>query len=176
MDQQKLRTLVFEKTGVKVDSNDPIFALVALNDAVLADTVERHIESINAATRELLAQARNPAAFHATPVSNAPFAPAPATPVRAIATETPPVLAPRDLRLLAASAGIAVLSALLVLGGQILFFTPAPAQVPAPVVRAPALTPEQTAAIERGEKLARAVERLDPKTRRLIDAEMQKNP
>ena len=35
MDQQKLRTLVFEKTGVKIDIDDPIFALVALNEAVV---------------------------------------------------------------------------------------------------------------------------------------------
>lgn len=32
MDQQKLRTLVFEKTGVKIDVDDPVFALVALNE------------------------------------------------------------------------------------------------------------------------------------------------
>jgi hypothetical protein len=182
MDQQKLRTLVFEKTGIKVDSDDPIFALVALNEAVLADTVERHVALIGAATQELLAQARaaghdgeRPAPGpHVPHVPHASFAPASAMPVKAIATQAPPVLVPRDLRLLAAAAGIAVLSALLVLGGQVLFFAPAPAAVPAPVVRAPALTPEQAAAIERGDKLARALEKLDPKSRKVIETEMQK--
>ena len=41
IDQQKLRSLVFDKTGVKIDIDDPIFALVALNEAVLAEAVER---------------------------------------------------------------------------------------------------------------------------------------
>ncbi|HWW72057.1 MAG TPA: hypothetical protein VN089_19110, partial [Duganella sp.] len=58
MDQQKLRTLVFEKTGVKIDIDDPIFALVALNEAVLEEAVERHIAAIDAASRELTQHAR----------------------------------------------------------------------------------------------------------------------
>ncbi|HEV7817428.1 MAG TPA: hypothetical protein VGP06_20300 [Janthinobacterium sp.] len=174
MDQQKLRSLVFEKTGIKIDSDDPVFALVALNEAVLAETVERHVALIGAATEELLAQARAGGHGGARPSSAAvpahgTFAPAPAVPAQALM-----LLAPRELRLLAAAAGIAVLSALLVLGGQVLFFTPAPAPVPAPVVRAPALTAEQAAAIAEGEKLARAVQKLDQKSRKLIEAEMQK--
>ncbi|MTV56339.1 hypothetical protein GM672_26795, partial [Massilia buxea] len=56
MDQHKLRTLVFEKTGVKVDIDDPIFALVALNEAVLAEAVERHVERIDAASVALAAR------------------------------------------------------------------------------------------------------------------------
>jgi len=174
MDQQKLRTLVFEKTGVKVDSNDPIFALVALNEAVLADTVERHVALIGAATRDLLAQAAAQGGHPPAATGTMASAPLPVSPT--LSPPLSPLPAPRDLRLLAASAGIAVLSALLVLGGQILFFTPAPALVPAPVVRAPALTLEQAEAIERGEKLARAVEKLDPKSRKLIEAEMEKKP
>ena len=47
MDQQKLRTLVFEKTGVKIDVDDPVFALVALNEAVLEEAVERHVALLN---------------------------------------------------------------------------------------------------------------------------------
>ena len=58
MDQNKLRNLVFEKTGVKVDSDDPIFALVALNETVLAEAVGRHIALLDEATRELGVQAR----------------------------------------------------------------------------------------------------------------------
>jgi hypothetical protein len=58
MDQQKLRNLVFEKTGVKLDSNDPIFALVALNETVLAEAVERHVALLDEATHQLAAQVR----------------------------------------------------------------------------------------------------------------------
>lgn len=56
MDQQKLRTLVFEKTGVKIDVDDPVFALVALNEAVLAEAVERHVALLDDATGVLAAQ------------------------------------------------------------------------------------------------------------------------
>src|SRR5471032_1993869 len=58
MDQHKLRSLVFEKTGVRVDIDDPIFALVALNEAVLAEAVERHVALIDAASQELVRHAR----------------------------------------------------------------------------------------------------------------------
>lgn len=37
MDIDKLRVAVFEKTGIRLDRNDPIFSLVALNEAVIAD-------------------------------------------------------------------------------------------------------------------------------------------
>src|SRR5471032_316313 len=59
MDQHKLRSLVFEKTGVRVDIDDPIFALVALNEAVLAEAVERHVALIDAASQELVRHARH---------------------------------------------------------------------------------------------------------------------
>jgi hypothetical protein len=65
-----------------------------------------------------------------------------------------------------------LLGALLVLAGQALFFKPAPA--PAPIVQAKELTPAQQAAIDNGEKLARAIAKLDKKTRSTIEAEMQK--
>ena len=58
MDQHKLRTHVFDKTGIRIDTDDPIFALVALNEAVLADTVERQLALLDAATQALAAQAR----------------------------------------------------------------------------------------------------------------------
>ena len=45
MDQHKLRSHVFDKTGIKIDVDDPIFALVALNEAVLAETVERQLDN-----------------------------------------------------------------------------------------------------------------------------------
>ncbi|ELX10965.1 hypothetical protein Jab_2c30670 [Janthinobacterium sp. HH01] len=191
MDQHKLRSLVFEKTGVRIDVDDPVFALVALNEAVLAETVERHIALIDAASQELVQHARSavglgaqhdgvrkPAALDATNepaavgAAAAGYAPAPAMPVRAIATQSP-AITPRELRLLGAAAGISVLSALLVLGGQAAFFKPLPA--PAPVIeQARALTPEQSAALANADKLNKAIQKLDPKLRAQLQAELQK--
>src|SRR5471032_1639782 len=201
MDQHKLRSLVFEKTGVRVDIDDPIFALVALNEAVLAEAVERHVALIDAASQELVRHARhaggigggmglgggNAAAPHAdgafidatneavpakAAANGAADAP-PVRPVRAIVTQAP-LLTPREARLLGAAAGVSLLCALLVLGGQALFFTPRPS--PAPVVRieAKTLTPEQSAAIANNAKLTLAIQKLDPKTRALIQTELQK--
>jgi hypothetical protein len=211
MDQHKLRSLVFEKTGVRVDIDDPIFALVALNEAVLAETVERHVALIENASRELASHARAagglapmtaaaagvaasrlagtedetaavfgeaapavsaaPAAAATAPAAPMAYSPAPAAPVRAIATQSP-TITPRELRLLAAAAGISILSALLVLAGQAIFFKPvAP---PAPIVQAKTLTPEQAEAIATGEKLSKAIQKLDPKTRSQLQAELQK--
>jgi hypothetical protein len=213
MDQHKLRSLVFEKTGVKVDVDDPIFALVALNEAVLAEAVERHVALIDAASQELAAQARaaggvsagaapaarvpahslsghhddelddvfgqdnspaplrssnaNPAA--ASPA--APFAPPPSGTGKAIATQTS-LFTPREWRLLAASAVVSLISALVVLAGQGLFFKPA--TPPAPIVQVKTLTPEQAEAIATGEKLTKAIQKLDPKTRSQLQAELQK--
>lgn len=147
MDQQKLRTLVFEKTGVKIDVDDPVFALVALNEAVLEEAVERHVKLLHDASGALAGK-----------VSSLQGAPAANTPV--------------DRRSLLVAGGAALLGAVLVLIGQALFFKPPP--VPAPVVQAKELTPEQQAAIAHGEKLARAVAKLDKKTRSTIEAEMQK--
>lgn len=56
MDVNKLRTLVFEKSGMKVDTGDPIFALVALNEAVLSECVEPHVAVLNDAADKLNAQ------------------------------------------------------------------------------------------------------------------------
>lgn len=168
MDQHKLRSLVFEKTGVKVDIDDPIFALVALNEAVLAESVERHIARIDAASLELAEQVR--AAGGLPPAKAAKAADdetAPAAMVKPIATQSA-LLTPREQRLLAAAAGIAataaLLAALLVCGLQALFSKPAAA----------ALTPEQTAALAQAEKLTQAVGKLDAKTRQQIQAELQK--
>ncbi|USX13904.1 hypothetical protein NHH88_30375 [Oxalobacteraceae bacterium OTU3CAMAD1] len=194
MDQQKLRSLVFEKTGVKIDIDDPIFALVALNEAVLEEAVERHIAAIDAASLELTQHARlagglppaqesarKAAALDATnePVTgaapstsgaNAGYVPTPPGPVRPIATQSP-AITPRELRLLGAAAGIAILSALIVVGAQALFSKPAPAPV---IEQAKTLTPEQTLALRNAEKLTKAIEKLDPKVRSQLQAELQK--
>jgi hypothetical protein len=158
MDQHKLRSLVFEKTGVKVDIDDPIFALVALNEAVLAEAVERHIALIDAASQELTERVRMAGGL---PPAAPGYVPTPAAPVKAIATQSPAVT-PRELRLLAAAAGIALLTALLVSGLQALFSKPA------------TLTAQQAAAVAQGEKLARAIDTLDAKTRGQIEAELRK--
>lgn len=153
MDQQKLRTLVFEKTGVRIDLDDPVFALVALNEAVLEEAVQRHVALLDEASGALAGQV---AALQGK-AGGAPVAPS-----NAPAAET---------RTIAIALGAAVLGAVLVLIGQALFFRSPP---PAPVVQAKELTPEQLAAINNGEKLAKIVEKLDRKTRTAIEAEMQK--
>lgn len=161
MDQQKLRTLVFEKTGVKIDVDDPVFALVALNEAVLAEAVERHVALLDEATAALAAQAdalitggeRPPLAAKRTAPAAVPVGPA-------------------QRRQLAIAGGAAVLCALLVLAGQAMFFRPAP--VPPSTVIARELTPEQAQAIRNGEKLEKIIQKLDSKTRNAIQAEMQK--
>lgn len=150
MDQQKLRGLVFERTGVKIDIDDPVFAVVALNEAVLEEAVERHVALIEEATAELIAQAGGTPRVKTTPGK-------------------PPK---RDQGPMLLAGGAAVLGALLVLIGQALFFKPPPP--PAPIVQAKELTAEQLTAIRNGEKLAKIVQKLDPKTRNAIQAEMQK--
>ena len=155
MDQQKLRTLVFEKTGVKIDVDDPVFALVALNEAVLEETVERHVALLREANDTLAAQVA------ALQGRAAPVAPRAGHP-------QPPGL---DRRPIALAAGAALLAALLVLAGQAAL-RPSPA--PALPLQAAELTPGQRAAIRNGEKLAKIVEKLDRKTRAAIAAEMQK--
>jgi hypothetical protein len=73
MDIQKLRTRIFEKTGVRVDETDPIFTLVALNESLLEDVIttiseklgknnaelDERIGSIVVAHRQLIAAAEN---------------------------------------------------------------------------------------------------------------------
>lgn len=151
MDQQKLRTLVFEKTGVKIDVDDPVFALVALNEAVLAEAVERHVGLLHEASGALAGKVAS---------------------LQGRTEPAPAAAASADRRMLMAAGGAAVLGAVLVLIGQALFFRPAPA--PAPVAQAKELTPEQSAAIQNAEKLTRIVSKLDKKTRSAIEAEMQK--
>jgi hypothetical protein len=178
MDQQKLRNLVFEKTGVKVDSNDPIFALVALNEAVLAETVESHLALLDDATARLLEHAgvrdRNASA-------EASSSPAPGD---SAASHAGPQFSTHDKRVLALAGAVGLGAALLVLAAQALFFRPAPTPptptpMPAPVTApakpdAPALSAEQSAALARADKLSKAVQKLDPKSRAMIAAEMKK--
>ena len=168
MDQQKLRTLVFEKTGVKIDVDDPIFALVALNEAVLAEAVERHVALLDDATADLAEQAQalqdsgSVCRFNGAPTERAAL-------VKPKASEAP---SQQEKRILAIAGGAALLCALIVLTGQALFFKAPP--VPPSTVIARELTPEQALAIQNGEKLAKIIQKLDQKTRNTIQAEMQK--
>ena len=166
MDQQKLRTLVFEKTGVKIDVDDPVFALVALNEAVLAEAVERHVALLDDATGELAAQVQA--------LQDGGHIARPATPRAAPAAPNPPgpAMLAGEKRVIALAGGAALLGALLVLLGQAAFFRPA--APPAPIVQAKELTAEQTQALANADKMARAVEKLDAKSRKLIQTEMQK--
>jgi hypothetical protein len=137
LDPQKLRLHVFEKTGIKVDVDDPIFALVALNEAVLEEAVERQLARLNGA--------------------HAPSAPAGAAYIappgaRPIPTSHEP-FSRRELRLLAGAAGVAVLTAALVLLGQAIFSKPA------------GIPPA---------KLERALQTLDAKSRAAVEAELAK--
>ena len=170
MDQQKLRALVFEKTGVKIDIDDPIFALVALNEAVLAEAVDRHVALLDDATADLADQAD--ALIAAGSVcrygGGAADKPAPALLKPSVANAPAAV----DKRIAAIAGGAAILCALLVLAGQALLFK-APAAAPSTVI-AKELTPEQALALRNGEKLEKIVQTLDPKTRNAILAEMQK--
>ena len=175
MDQQKLRTLVFEKTGVRIDVDDPVFALVALNEAVLEEAVQRHVALIDAASLALAQQARlagglppahdghSPGHGHAahgeTPAPG--YVPTPAAGmVRPIATQSS-AITPRELRLLGVAAAIAIASALIVLGGQAAFHKAG-------------LTPEQTQALQKAEKLEKAIQKLDPKIRAELESALQK--
>ncbi len=155
MDQHQLRNLVFEKTGVKVDSNDPIFALVALNEVVLAEAVGRHVALIDAASQEMAMQARAFVKAAGRMGAAPPLASSPA---------------PHAVRRLALAAGIAFVAVLSVVAAQTLWIKAAPA----PVMQAPPLAPEQMQALRNGAKLAKVVQGLDQTTRDLIQAEMQK--
>ena len=141
LDPQKLRLHVFEKTGLKVDVDDPIFALVALNEAVLEEAVERHLARLDGA--------HAPASAASTATGPA-YVPPPGA--RPIPTSHEP-FSRRELRLLAAAAGVAVLTAALVLIGQAIFSKPA------------GIPPA---------KLERALQTLDPKTRAAFETELSK--
>jgi hypothetical protein len=162
MDQQKLRTLVFEKTGVKIDVDDPVFALVALNEAVLAEAVERHVALLDDATAALAERLRDGG-----------FSVGAATPAQApAAAANGQAVSPRqgEQRVMAIAGGAALLGALLVLLGQAILFKP----LAAAPVQAPQLSEEQAGALRNGEKLAKIVQKLDAKTRDKILAELHK--
>lgn len=111
MDAQRLRSHVFDKTGIKVDVNDPIFALVALNEAVLAETVERQLAVLEAASQALAAQA-----------CAAGGLPPPLATTAATAAVQARWFSPREWRLLGAAALVSLATSTLVLGGAALLW------------------------------------------------------
>jgi hypothetical protein len=53
MDISKLRTRIFEKTGVRVDDSDPIFTLVALNESLLENVIQTFNDTLGKNNAEL---------------------------------------------------------------------------------------------------------------------------
>jgi hypothetical protein len=153
MDTQKLRSQVFEKTGVKIDLDDPVFAVVALNELVLEEAIERISEQTKGGKAKRPTKAEQEAQ-------------------KKLDEEARRFPNAADKRMMLISGGAALFGALVVLAGQALWFRPA-AQ-PAPVIQARELTPAQTAALAEAEKLSRAIEKLDAKSRATIQSELKK--
>lgn len=195
MDINKLRTLVFEKTGIKIDTNDPIFALVALNEAVLAECVAEQVTALHQAAEKLSEQTSQlqqagalyenvltqlAATSETTPAANM---------AAALAKESSPKKAGRwnlagsELilwQVLAGAGGIALLCAMLTLAGLSMFGhrSAPPQEVPkaaasTPVPAPAALTPEQMQLIQNGEKFARILPKLDANTQARIQRLLQ---
>jgi hypothetical protein len=187
MDLNKLRTLVFEKSGIKVDTTDPIFALVALNEAVLSECVEPHVAVLNDATDQLSARTMQlldaSEKYRALLQKLGEVSETGGT--LSLAQELADERSAANRRnsgigvdwtrwhWLAAAGGVALLSAVLTAGAQWLIAPKqAPAQV-APANPAPALTPEQVLLIQNGEKYNRMWTKLDAKTQAQIQALLQ---
>jgi hypothetical protein len=188
MDVNKLRTEVFAKTGIKIDTNDPIFALVALNEAVLSEYVDPHIAGLHTAGEQLQLQTAQlleageryrrllQQMGKTVEESPAPMVDAPA-PSAEIVPEPPLYGLPTNPLFVAVA--IAVASAVLTLSGQALFgynrpvskVTPTSQTMPIAIQQA--LTPEQVHLIETGQKYAKIIPKLDAKTQARIQALLQ---
>jgi hypothetical protein len=183
MDANKLRAEVFEKTGIKVDTSDPIFALVALNEAVLADYAQQNLGGLRDASENLKEQAR--LLLEAGERTKALLlqmghkvddpSPQPApSPVAAKPQGQPmPPLVLAGVTALLAAVLVVVIQGLFSPPRQMLATPPAvqaPASNPA---NAPALTPEQRQMMQDGEKFEKAWPKLDAKTQAKLQAAMQ---
>jgi len=146
MDTNKLRNVVFEQTGIRIDTTDPVFALVALNDAVLAEGVQRQSALVNDMAEQLATRTKvlldAADRYQQRVQDDAPQ----------VAVRKPPIG-----MWIAGGAGIALLSAALTLAGQSLLPRPEPQRITVP---AP-LTPEQSANMRNGEKIMRILPTLD---------------
>ncbi len=59
MDREKLRNLVFERHGQRLDVNDPVFALVALNETVLEEATKTAVDQLHAVISTLVRESEN---------------------------------------------------------------------------------------------------------------------
>jgi len=182
MDQNKLRTLVFEKTGIKIDTTDPVFAVVALNEAVLSEYLERHLavmndvaERVNAQTRQLLQASERYEKLlqHIGDASAAVSAPK-VTALLGVADRPTVDRKSNYVPWIAAASGITVLTASLILGKQWMAVHQKnlPLKQAAPVIQAP-LTQDQILLIQDGKKYAKMWSKLDAKTQARIQALIQ---
>ena len=182
MDHHKLRSAVFEKTGIKIDTTDPIFALVALNEAVLEEMFQRHLSLLQANHGPTEAEIIRPphrTTMHdnweqddpapgkvqlhsATPAAHAPAQDQAAEDLAATVTMPPPAPAsgPAQLnqRVLVFAAALGLASALLVAGVQAVF--------------QPGLSAEQKTQLQQAEKLRKALDKLDPKLKAQLPVEI----
>lgn len=177
MDTTKLRTHVFEKTGIRIDTTDPVFALVALNDAVLADGVERQriavdtmIESIIRQSDTLLEAGER---YKRTVQRSSARSDEPAAEQTSEQVKSSKSAASTLRRTFFWSASVlvtALLTAALTLCG--LFFARqwmSPAPAPTAPARAPApMTAEQTLNMQNGEKFSKILPQLDAVTQARI--------
>jgi hypothetical protein len=175
MDLNKLRIQVFEKTSIKIDTNDPIFALVALNEAVLSECVDQHISGLQSATEQLreqttqLIEAGDRAKKLLLQMGHAVEDPTAAFATKEIQSETTSTTQ-SSWRLVAAAGGVSVFSAVLALGGQAALISQRASAPIAPngQTNVQALTPEQLILIQNGSKYAKMWPKLDPKTQEKI--------
>jgi hypothetical protein len=154
MDTNKLRTLVFEKTGIRIDTGDPVFALVALNEAVLAESIGSQVDALRQAADALRDQAaaltaagdRYQGALQALGAAGPEGA---AALVQAQRKESGR-FTPMPANWLLGAFGVALLSAVLTIAGTRLFSTEPAAPAGG-----------QIALLQNGEQFARAWQQLD---------------
>lgn len=192
MDLNKLRTAVFEKTGIRIDTNDPVFALVALNEAVLTECVEQHVAVLHQATAKLSEQTRHlleagerhkkllQQMASTVEAGNAPGIAVALAREDDERSDAQPSMGPSGAapwRALAGAAGVALLSAALTVGGLRALKEGAPAAPLAQKMAGPAaipqLTPEQLVLIKNGEKFDRMWAQLDDATKARIQATVE---
>ena len=188
MDQNKLRTVVFEKTGIKIDTTDPVFALVALNEAVLSEYLEHHMSLMNSVadrigtqTNQLLEASERYKKLLQHIGDAAATGSAPEITTLLAAANEPAVDVPTSIfgksncgQWIAVASSVAVLTAALTLGGQWIFGRPEnpPPKQAVQAIHAP-LTTEQVLMIQNGEKYAKMWPKLDEKTQARIKALIQ---
>lgn len=182
MDQNKLRTLVFEKTGIKIDTTDPVFAVVALNEAVLSEYLERHLavmngvsERVNAQTSQLIeASERYKKLLQHIGDASTTGSALEVTALLHVADKPTVDRKSNYVPWIAAAIGVTVLTAALILSKQWMFVHQenVPLKQATQVIQAP-LTQDQILLIQDGKKYAKMWAKLDAKTQARIQALIQ---